>query len=426
MHKSWLMCVLMGTLAWGQAAPGTPPPQQPAQAPASAQTPAAAPVPAKPAAPPDMSASVPPTAAVITVNGVCAPQPKPAAAKGTEAKPAAKTPAADCKTVYTKAQFEKLANGVAPNMTPQLKKQLASVLPRLIAMSTEAKKKGLDKTPQFEQTVKFAKMQILTQELQRKIQEDAAKIDPKDIEAYYKKNPEAYEQYNLDRLFVPRTKQPEVAAKEEDEGKDEKLTDEQQKAKEAEEKAKAEEGEQAMSKLAESLRAQAAAGEDFVKLQKEAFDAAGMKIDSPTVNLPKVRRTGLPPAHAAVFDLKAGEVSQMISDTGGHYIYKVNSKEALPLDQVKDEIHSKMQNERTKEAMDKVNNSFKVDTNETYFGPPTPGGMPGGGPPPPRMPRPHVVPSPTTPQAPATPPAAQTPAPAQTPPPAQSPAPKPN
>ena len=48
-----------------------------------------------------------------------------------------------------------------------------------------------------------------------------------------------------------------------------------------------------MSKLAETLRARAAAGEDFAKLQKEAFDAAGMKIESPTVNLPNVRRTGL-------------------------------------------------------------------------------------------------------------------------------------
>jgi len=49
-------------------------------------------------------------------------------------------------------------------------------------------------------------------------------------------------------------------------------------------------------------------------------------MDSPTVNLPAVRRTGLPPAHVAVFDLKVGEVSQVITDNGGHYIYKVVSK----------------------------------------------------------------------------------------------------
>ncbi len=395
MRKSWLMCVLLSTLSWGQAVPGTPVPPQPPQPPA------------------DTSAAVRPTAAVITVQGVCSAKPTLTAAKGAAAKPATaaispaeKSPAMDCKTVITKAEFEKLANGLAPNITPQLKKQLASVLPRLIAMSDAAKKQGLDKTPQFEETLKFAKMQILANELQRNIQEHAGNISPEEIEKYYKEHADAYEQLNLDRLFVPRTKQGEPEAQQEDE-KSEKPSEEAQKAKEAEEKTKAAEGEQAMSKLAESLRVRAAAGEDFVKLQKEAFDAAGMKIDAPTVNLPSVRRTGLPPAHAAVFDLKAGEVSQAISDSGGHYIYKVNSKSEIPLDQAETEIHSKLQNDRTRETMDNLNKSFKVETNDAYFGP---GGV-GAPPPPQRLPRPQLPSSSAPPAQPQTAPQSQPPAP---------------
>ena len=399
MGKSWLMCVLLGTLAWGQAAPSAPPPTQPAPAPA------------------DTSAEVPPDAAVITVIGVCPAQPKPAAATGTAAKPATstkaaetKTPAADCKTVITKAQFEKLANAVAPNVTPQVKKQLAGVLPRFIGMSSQAKKQGLDKTQQFKDTVEFAKMQILTTELQRKIQDEASKVSPQEIEKYYKEHADTYEQFNVDRLFVPRTKQPDAEAKEDDEkgDKDEKLSDDAKKAKEAAEKAKSDAAEQEMSKLAESLRARAAAGEDIAKLQKEAFDAAGMKIESPTVKLPNVRRTGLPPGHAAVFDLKPGDVSQVISDSGGHYIYKVNSVEHMTLDQATNEIHSKLQSDRTREMMDKATNSFKVETNDKYFGP---GGV--GAAPPPRMPRPRPMPQ--------TMPGQQ-----QGPPPSQPPAEKPN
>ena len=396
MCKRWLMCVLLGTLAWGQAAPSAPASPQPAQAPA------------------DTSASVPADAAVITIIGVCPPQPKPAAAKSTAAKPAtpaksadAKTPAADCKTVITKAQFEKIASSVAPNFTPQVKKQLQGVLPRFIGISSQAKKQGMDKTEQFKQTVEFAKMQILTTELQRKIQDDAAKVPPEEMEKYYKEHPETYEQFNMDRLFVPRNKQPEAESKE-DEAKDEKLSDEAKKAKEAEEKAKTEAGEQEMTKLAETLRTRAAAGEDFIKLQKEAFEAAGMKIESPTINLPSVRRTALPPAHSAVFELKPGEVSQVIGDAGGHYVYKMNSKELLPMDQVTSEIHNKLQGDRTREMMDKLNNSFKVETNEAYFGPGGP-----ATPAPPRMPRPRPM---------GAPPAAQP----QTPPPAQPPAAKPN
>lgn len=402
MRKSWLVCVLLGTLAWGQAAPGAPSPAQPAQAPGAAQPGATAPA-------TDTSAAVPADAAVITVKGVCPAQPKTAAAKGTAAKPAttARTPAADCKTVITKAEFEKLANAVAPNATPQLKKQLASVLPRFLAMSDAAQKEGLDKTPQFAETVKFAKMQILTQELQRSIQEKAAKVPPADIESYYKTNAEAFEQFNLERLFVPRTKQAQAEPKEEDD-KEAKPTEEQQKAKQAEEKAKAEESEQAMSKLAEDLRARAVAGDDFVKLQKEAFEAAGMKIESPTVSLPKVRRTGLPPAHAAVFELKVGDVSQVINDSGGHYIYKVTGKDQLTLDQAKDEIQNTLKSQRTRDMLDKVNNSFKVETNEAYFGVGGPGMEP-----PRRVPNPRMAPGPTA------------PAPSQTPP-AQPPAAKPN
>jgi chemotaxis protein histidine kinase CheA len=433
MRKCWLLCVLLGALAWGQAAPGTPPPQQPAQAPAAGagkseapeakandnqESKEAKPAPAKPA---DTAASVPPDAAVITITGVCPAQPKPAAAKGTAAKPAAPAKAAakmnpaDCKTVITKAEFEKLADALAPNppANAQLKKQLAGVLPRYMAMSAEAKKQGMEKNDKYKTTLKFVQMQILTNQLTQKVQKEAADVPDADIEKYYKDNPTAYEQYNLDRLFVPRTKT-ETEAKEENEEDEDKLTDEQKKAKEDAAKAKQDANAAAMTKLADDLRARAAAGEDIVKLQKEAFDAAGMKVESPTVNLPSVRRTGLPQGHVAVFDLKPGEISQVISDSGGHYIYKLNSKTEMALEQAKNEIHSKLQNDRTKERMDKLNGSFKAENNEAYFGPASAGPAPRGG-----M-RPHMPPQPPAPSS-----QPKSEAPAQAPP-AQAPAPKPD
>jgi hypothetical protein len=414
MRKNWLMCALLGTLAWGQAAPSAPPSAGTGRIPASAM--------ANPQAQaPDTAASVPANAPVITVIGVCAPKPKPAAAKGTDAKPAtaAKTPAAkapadDCKTVITKAQFEKLANNLAPNITPQQKKQLASLLPRWIAMTDQAKKKSLDKTDQYKDRVKVAQMQILNQMLQQDIQKKAGDISQEKIEEYYKEHADTFEQYNVDRMFVPRPKQPPAESKE-DQEKDKSLSEEAKKAKESEEKARAEEAEQTMTKLAESLRERAAAGEDFVKLQKEAFEAGGMKIESPTVNLPTVRHGGLNAGHAAVFDLKPGEVSQVINDAGGRYIYKLNSKSEIPLDQAEKEIRAKLQGDLSREMTEKMNNSFKVETNDAYFGP---GGVGPAGPPrgpggmgmaPPRGPRPMQPPAPAAqPQTP--PPAAQPPA----------------
>lgn len=413
MRKSWLLCVLLGTIAWGQAPPGQTAAPTPAT-PGPAQAPKAA---GQPATPP--AAEVAENAVVLTVYGVCPATPgaataKTGAGKGTAA--AAKKPA-DCKTTITRAQFEKIASGLSPNVTPQLKRQLSAALPKFMAMSEAAKAKGLDKTPQYLETLKVAKMQILTTQLQRSVQEQADKVPAEEIEAYYKKNPEAYEQYSLDRLFIPEHKQEAAQEKSTD---DEKLTEEQEKAKEAADKAKQEQGDQELAKLADTLRERAAAGEDFMKLQKEAFEAAGMKMDSPTVNLPKVRRTGLPPAHVAVFELKVGEVSQVISDNGGHYVYKVVSKEVLPLDdQVKNEIHNTLKSQRMKDMMDKYTNSYHAESNDAYFGPAGPAGMPGGRPGPPHMHMPPPSPAQTQPQG--APPAANPPSqpPAQTAPPSK-------
>src|SRR5580704_11592188 len=370
MRKSWLLCVLLATLAWGQAQPGTPPAQpNPAQAPSAAKAPA-------------QPTEVPENAVVLTIKGMCAPVPKTTGASKTGAGNAtaanAKKPA-DCKTEITRAQFEKLTSALQQGPNPlnaQQKRQLAAQLPQLMVMSEAAKAKGLDKTARFAETMKFVKMRILTSELQQAVQEEADKVPPVKIAEYYKNSPEAFEQFSLERLFIPRYKQAEAEDKAEAK-EQEKPTEEQQKAKEAAEQAKREQGEQELNKLADSLRERAAAGEDFAKLQKEAFDAAGVKVDNPTVNLPKVRRTGLPAAHAAAFDLKVGEVSAVISDNGGHYIYKAVSKEVLPLDKVNEEIRNKLKSERLKEMMDKYTNSFQATPNEAYFGAAAPAVSPG-------------------------------------------------
>ena len=127
MRKSWLLCVLLATLAWGQAQPGTPPAQpNPAQAPSAAKAPA-------------QPTEVPENAVVLTIKGVCPPAPKTTAASKTGASKTtaatAKKPA-DCKTEITRAQFEKLTSALQPGanpLTPQQRRQLANQLPQLMA-----------------------------------------------------------------------------------------------------------------------------------------------------------------------------------------------------------------------------------------------------------------------------------------------------
>jgi foldase protein PrsA len=80
-----------------------------------------------------------------------------------------------------------------------------------------------------------------------------------------------------------------------------------------------------------------------------------------------MRRNNLPPGHAAVFDLKPGEVSQVINDGSGYYIYKLQSKDVLPLDQVKDEIKNTLQSQRLKDSMQALQQSTQTELNDAYF-----------------------------------------------------------
>jgi hypothetical protein len=179
------MCLLLGGFAYGQAANPAPPPNPHAATAAKAAP--AADTGQKPA-----ETKVGPTDPVITVKGPCSDPAK----KGET-----------CETVVTREQFEKLADALQPNMSPPIKVRLATAYSRLIGMSKEAEKRGLDKQPKFEANLGFARMQILSQQLTGTLQEDAQKVSDADVEKYYKEKIDTYQEASLQRLFIPRTKQ---------------------------------------------------------------------------------------------------------------------------------------------------------------------------------------------------------------------------
>jgi PPIC-type PPIASE domain len=342
MRVQWSMCLLLASIAFAQAPPPAP------TAPAGAKTEQAT-----PAAPENVPASkVGPHDTVLTIKGVCADSSK----QGDE-----------CKTAIDKEQFEKLAEALQPNMNAALRRQLANAYSRMLVMSAEAEKRGLDKQPMFDERMRFDRMQVLSQLLNRTLQEEAGKISDSDLESYYNNNPAAYEEASFVRIFVPAN---QVVTPKPD-------------AKDAETQPQPKTEEGAMKKVAGELRAHAAKGEDFDKLQKEAFVAAGMTWAPPTTKMEKVRRTTLPPAQVAAFNLKPGEVSELISDPSGHYIYKLVSKKTLPLDAVKQEIRSTLSAQRYRDAMQPFQTG-NAELNEAYFGPsrnpappaPTRGGKP--------------------------------------------------
>jgi peptidyl-prolyl cis-trans isomerase C len=299
------------------------PPQPPAQAPAGESKPAT-----------QSAKDLPPSTPVITLEGVC--------------NKTAATPAAECKTVVTKAEFERLANALNPEMTDQVRRQLATSYGQVLLLARSAEQQGLANTPEAKELLEFARLQGLAQVLVRKTQKEAEQIPPAEIQKYYQEHQGNFEKATMRRLFIPKYK---VEQQGEKPVPLEKAT---------------------VDAMTQKIKAAAAAGEPFDKLQKQIYDELGIKTEPPSTEEVTITREQMPETHEAAFDLKPGEVSQPFEQPGGVYIYKVEAKQMQPLEEVKPEIQQTMAQSRMQIKMLEVTNGASPKLNDEYFGAPAP------------------------------------------------------
>jgi len=275
-----------------------------------------------PAAGEPASVKVGPDDPVITLEDFCA---EPAKAAGA------------CKTVITRAQFEKLIDALQPGMSPALKLKVANAYARNLRMAAAAEQRGLDKTPEFQEEMRYARMQLLSQDLDRVLQAQSKQITDADLADYYRRNRPSFEQATVARIFIPPATQG--------------FTNE------------------AMSQLAAALRVRALRGEDPDTLQLEAFAAAGIPKSSANTKLVNVRRATLPPRHESVLGLRTGEVSEVFADPGGAcYIYKMIDKQTLTLEQATAEIRTAIAGRRYRDSTQDFQG--QVVFSDDYFNPP--------------------------------------------------------
>lgn len=324
MHRL-LAVLLFSTLAFSQATkPGTSAKPAPA-------APAAQAAPEAESAPAAKSAEVPPSAPVLTLEGVCNGKVPP-------------NPTPGCKTVITRAEFEKLVDALDPKMPAPRRRQLAEVYSRMVVMSDIADQRGLEKDPDTQEVLRFMRMQTLTQLLLRQIQKEASEVPPAETQKYYNEHQQQFEEAKFQRVFFPKT--PPGGEKPPDE--------------------------KTLKAEAAKIRAAAVAGGDFEKLQKQAYDDLGVKTPPPPVSAGTQRRGTVPPAQEKIFDLQPGQISEVIDEPGGLYLFKLESKKRLTLPEVTPEINRTLESERMKAALDKITDNVKPVFNDQYFG--------GGGP----------------------------------------------
>ena len=169
MRALWVGFLLIGTTVWAQEQRTGP-----ADAPNHAAT-AAKHDHDDDSQKPPAATGIAADAPVLTVKGLC-----PTTTMGAELTQSV------CQTVVTRAQFENLFDALRPGMDVESKRHLAKAYPQFLMLAHEAEQRGLDKQPRFEERLDFAKLQILSQELMRQVQQEAAQAPAGDVEAYYR------------------------------------------------------------------------------------------------------------------------------------------------------------------------------------------------------------------------------------------------
>jgi hypothetical protein len=316
------VCVLAVAPLVAQQA--TPPAQRP-QPPVVANRP-------QPVAPP---APVAPETPVVTVHGVCP--------EG-QIAPAGKPDA--CTMVLTRAQFEGLVSSLNVNNTnypPPALRGFATDYANILALASAGEKAGVEKDPRFADLMKIARARVLAESYRRSLQEKYANPSDDEIAAYYNQNVEKYGQTKIERIHIPKVDP----------------TRPQDRRPEFEAKAK---------KLAADIRERAARGEDVTSLQVEVYKTLGLKAQPPQTELSTNPKPTFPAnVEQDINALKAGEVTKVEFEPSGFNIYKVRSRNTIPMEQAKAQIVREISQKNIDAALKGATSGVHSELNEQYF-----------------------------------------------------------
>ena len=241
---------------------------------------------------------------------------------------------------------------VQRNMPPEQRRQFAQRYVEALVNDQKARELGLDKGPQFDTEMKLANEQVLAQELNMSIFDNEPTISDRDVDQFYRQNPEGFREAELLRVAIPghQSLPPTDLS-------------------EVEEQKREEESESAMKAEAEKLRIRAVAGEDFDKLEAEAFQFAGATtVNFPSTNLGKIRGSSLPANQRIIMDLQPGEISPVLTDPNGFVIFKVETKRTIQIEEARTEIRHGLAAARQQNEMKAIMDSAKIALDEVYFG----------------------------------------------------------
>jgi hypothetical protein len=338
MIRILIVSLLAGACAFAQTA-GAPPAHVPSQPPAP--QPSAPPLAQQQSFNPD---SVAPNAAVMVVHGVC---PDNAGSVKTGLVKTGSAQADSCQTVITKDQFNKMLSGMnvtSQLATPAAMRSFAESYSQLLALASKGQQAGAENDPRFQELLRIARIRALADSYRHSLEEKYSNPSQEEIDAYYKENISKYDSFKVERIIIPSinpNRTPATRA----------------------------EYEKKFQQLANDIRERAARGEETQKLQDEVYKTLSLP-STPKTDLGMKRKGGLPAGiERDLLALKPGEVTRLEAEMSGLNIYKLRSRDTIPLEFVKAEIVRDLHQKNMEAAIKSVTTSIHSDLNEQFFGP---------------------------------------------------------
>jgi len=249
----------------------------------------------------------------------------------------------------TRSEYEQLIRSMPERVQAQAqgagKRQIAEELARLKAMSQEARKRGLDKTPKVRQQLDFQRDNVLANALFDELT-SGIRLDEAVLRGYYDQHKPDFERVKARHILVRFTGSRVPVG----EGKKD--------LSEAEALAKA-----------QNLRARIDAGEDFAAVAKAESDDPG---SAPTGgDLGAFGRGQMTrPFEQTAFALPVGSVSEPVKTEFGYHLLQVQQRAAPAFEEVQTQIQNRLKPELARKAVEKIQGQTPVTIDETYFGKP--------------------------------------------------------
>jgi len=247
----------------------------------------------------------------------------------------------------TAGELNSFLEAMPPNMQQAARRDRRAFVQQFALMhrlSEMAEKAKLDQQSPTREALAFNRMYLLMNAQLHGVL-TTINVPPAEVESSYNANKERFKQVRVKAIYVTFSADPSAAG-----------ADGPQHRTEAEAQAKI-----------NGLRAAIVAGADFVKVVKEnSEDTTSAAKDGDfrtlrsTDNLPDAIR-------AAVFALKAGEVSEPVKQPNGFYLFRAEEIAPQPLAEVQEQIVNELKQARFNQWMNQVRESLNLKIQSDAF-----------------------------------------------------------